>query len=213
VLYCPTSVVDPVLEGWSWSQARRVVGQWREHVRLVEPTGYRKGSALSLAGEAAHDMFLMIEGIAGLSYALSDETAVDVLFSLAYPGHLITVQARDDERSGPITISALTPCKAYRLNVRTVRGIADRDPEVAALLQRSLHDELIRGTEALAESLALPPTKRLDKLLREVRVVLGRNHVPVRDDELAMLLGLSVRHLKRVKRTLEPGIKTMLCRQ
>jgi CRP-like cAMP-binding protein len=108
----------------------------------------------------------------------------------------------------PMTATALTPCQVYRLSLDEIRRAQQRDPELALLMQNCLQDQVSRRTVALAQVLTLSPAERLKHLLSELSAVLrGKSkatprivQVPICDEQIAMLIGLSTRQFKRVKR-------------
>jgi CRP-like cAMP-binding protein len=168
------------------------------------------------AGYPAKEMFLITRGIAGLSCPLIEGS--EGLFCLTYPGHLINVCATDPAQPGPVMITALTHCHAYRLPIKDLQQAQNRDPCLGSLVQRSLQDQVNRRTAALAKLLALGPSARLEILLHELAIVCwhglpegpASSAIPLTDDQLAMLLGLSVRQFKRIKkgkRSLERDVR------
>src|SRR5690348_3647588 len=75
---------------WSWNEvtSSSVLQDWRNRLHLHEPLKYSKRSPLF----AAHtrEMFLMVDGIAGLFCGLPSTTSESLTY-LAYPGDLINI--------------------------------------------------------------------------------------------------------------------------
>lgn len=198
---------------WNSAEAAKSVNQWRHTFGLRESHFYPAGAQLFCAGAPVYDIFLLTRGIAGLYYALeiNDET----LFMLGYPGHLVDACTLEPGSVSPISGIALTPCETYRLRLEELRDAARRDPAVAVLLQGSLQTQLSRRTAALAELLTLAPTERLAHHLCELSRVMNAQlggHVagfalPLTDDHLAMLLGVSLRQFKRIKKDIQRKLR------
>jgi hypothetical protein len=84
------------------------------------------------------------------------------------------------------------------------------NPEVAAFIVRLLLKDLCNAASFITELKGAAPAERFERFLRMLAGVLGGDSkahtihisVPLRDEEMADILGFSARHLKRVKRDL-----------
>jgi CRP-like cAMP-binding protein len=123
------------------------------------------------------------------------------LLILAYPGQLI--YDPDASRETPLVVTALSDCEAFRIEGRALEEAARKDAEVSALLLRALHAEIRRRTAILAEFLTLSPAERLQRRCAEFAAVLGSGlqpgRLPIGHQDLAMVLELSGRQLRRIQ--------------
>ncbi len=196
-------------EHWDRRNAARTIQEWRERLGLVDPLRFRAGSTLFNAGLPATHIYLLARGIAKLTHELNDGRGV--LLMLAYPGYLLNVSSAGPSSASLLSGIAATPCEAYRLESQMIDEAARRDVALAKLLHRCLRTELSRWTASMVEILSLSPAERLERRLDQIATVLGcyrspgrpiKVPVPLNDGDLAMMLGVSTRHFKRLKRSL-----------
>lgn len=206
-----TFSVRPHPGQWNPAEAARITGEWRRLLSLGEPRTYPRGHQLFTAGAPSSDAFLITKGVAALCYAIAP--AAEALIGLALPGHLIDGAASDPNGPAVVTGVAITEVHVHRIDARRLLRAQESDPAVAALLQRSLRINLERYAAALAGLLTLRPAERLERHLHELAGVLGRDvrsnrlcaALPLRDEDMAMLVGVSARQFKRVKKELHNG--------
>ena len=194
---------------WTGTDGVRAVEQWKRKLNLADPRRYRPGSELFVSGASNDAGYLIARGIVALYYPLPDGR--ETLFQLAYPGELVNLTSLEPTTPTSTAGTAVTNCDVYRIDARSLETAERADPEVRKLFNRSLHAQIARRTKALVEIKGLSPADRLERYLCELAAVLGsdtkakpvRVSVPLRDTELAMLLGLSERQFKRVKKSLQ----------
>jgi len=194
--------------GWSFLKAMRAVEEWKKRLRLTDLRRYRPGSEV-FAGTFYDSGFLIERGILALHYLFPDGR--ETLFMLAYPGEMVNLTALSRAEPMPTAVTAVTNCDVYRIEAHRMQTAERDDPEIPKLLNRSLQDQIAKRTKALVELKTLSPAERLERHLCELAHVLGcdihakpvRVIVPLKDTEMAMLLGLSVRQFKRVKKSLQ----------
>ena len=201
---------SPVLSGrWDPAYEAQSLRIWQQSLGLYESHRYRAGAELFSAGTPTRDVFLLVHGVVGLYYAVPDKE--QALFMLGYPGYLLTDFAPDPGATSPVSAVALTPCRAYRVSIQQLDEARRQNAVIASLFQHSMKVHISRLTTALAEMLCLSPAERLTQHLYELASVMGevnpgysdRVRPPLNDEQLAMLLGISLRHFKRVKKTLQ----------
>jgi CRP-like cAMP-binding protein len=188
---------------WDLRRALRIIEEWKRRFGLKAPRRIARGTEIFGIGTPPNDIFLLVRGVAALYYRLSEGR--ETLFLLAYPGDILAITSPEANIPTQTSASSVTSCEVYRLDMHQLQR-ADADGSVAALLNRSLRIQMARRTKALAELLALSPAERLEHQLCELADVLGvsgnepvRIPMPLKDYELARLLGLSERQFKRVK--------------
>jgi CRP-like cAMP-binding protein len=200
---------EPVRRIWNCTEAKHEIEQWKWKLRLSEPRRHRPGSELFVSGTSADPGFLIAQGIVALYYALPG--GPETLFALAYPGELINLTALNPAQPTSSSGTALTSCEVYRIDFNRLDAAEQEDPEILKMLNRRLQAQVARRTKALVELKSLSPAERLERHLCELAEVLGCNMqgqrvrvpVPLSDGEMAMLLGLSNRQFKRVKKSLQ----------
>lgn len=200
---------EPVRRSWSRTEAWPAVELCKRKLRLAEPRRYRSGSELFVADQFADTCYLINRGIVALYYALpgGDET----LFALAYPGELINLTVLNPAQPTSSSGSAVTDCEVYRIDLNRLESAGQEDPGILKMLNQFLQKQVALRTKALVELKSLSPATRLEQRLGELAEVLGCNilgqpvrvPVPLRDGEMATLLGLSDRQFKRVKKSLQ----------
>jgi CRP-like cAMP-binding protein len=169
---------------------------------------YGAGTEVFSAGWPNQDFFVLTSGIVGLSYAL--ENGDEVLFLLNYPGHLISSFMHDLSKASPVSAVAMTRCFAYRVPVARLHEAVLRDPTIGIQFEQMLMTQVSLRTAALAGSLALSPVVRLRRQINELRDVIGKGlpegetaiTLPIKDEHLASLSGVSLRQFSRVKKAL-----------
>jgi CRP-like cAMP-binding protein len=195
--------------GWNCIEATRAVEQWKRKLRLTDPRRYRRGSEV-FHGGTSYDAGILIErGIMALHYLLPNGR--ETLFMLAFPGELVNLTAPPPSKPTGTAGTAVTNCDVYRIDVQRIESAEQQDPEIPKMLYRSLQEQVAKRTKALVELKSLSPAERLEHHLCELAKVLGcdvnakpvRVVVPLKDTEMAMLLGLSDRQFKRVKKSLQ----------
>ena len=133
------------------------------------------------------------------------------MFALAYPGELINLTVLNPAQPTSSSGSAVTDCEVYRIDLNRLESAGQEDPGILKMLNQFLQKQVALRTKALVEVKSLSPATRLEQRLGELAEVLGCNilgqpvrvPVPLRDGEMATLLGLSDRQFKRVKKSLQ----------
>lgn len=193
---------------WSSETATRTLLEWREALGLGEAQPYRSGRSLFSVGAPNHDVFLVDKGIVGLYHARGNDEALTML---AYPGHIINLSGPELQTACPASGVALTACTAHRLSAERLKQPQQYDLRVTYLFQQALQAQIVRRTSALAEILMLSPAERLEQYLCELARVVGEREksdstrfiIPLKDEDLAMLIGVSDRQFSRVKKALQ----------
>ena len=203
--------MSAVRSAWSQTEAIRVLDLWKRRLKLPDYRHYRRGSELFVSGTSHDAAYLIVQGIVALYYPLT--SGQETLFLLAYPGELVNSSALDTsypETPSP-TGSAVTNCIVYRIDARLMEAAERDDSEIVKMFNRALQKSINKRTQKLIELKTLPPAERLRRNLCELAQVLGfdvtgkpvRVWLPLKDAELAMLLGLSERQFKRVKKSFQ----------
>jgi CRP/FNR family cyclic AMP-dependent transcriptional regulator len=191
-------------ELWNPINAARTIGDWNNALQLSPPQIYPLGHRLLIAGMLQREVFLLTKGIVALYYS---SPTCETLITLAYPGHLVHNCRHYADIPGVFSCVAMTRCEVHQLNINQHR---DGNHRVAKLFEESLQLELERRAATLARMLSLRPADRLDRQLIELADVLAyglhpqrlRLKVPIKDYDLATLVGVSIRQFNRIKKEL-----------
>ena len=193
---------------WDRTYAAETVQTWTRLFRSSELVDYARGTTLIRQGQTAHGIFLLTKGLASLSYALPGDE--ESLLGVRFPGQVLEYCAHTLEIPYPVSARAVTSVKVLRVSADVYRAMERNNPEVAAFVVRLLLKDLCNAASFITELKGTAPAERFERFLRILASVLGEASkartihisIPLRDEEMADILGFSARHLKRVKRDL-----------
>lgn len=168
------------------------------------------GLELFQEGSTARDVFLLTEGLILLTYSATQGENESAL-GLRFPGQIIEQCAHVLETPYPVSARAILNCQFLRISASELRKRELHDPDVARFFQRTLSSDLFRAALFIVHLKSATPAERLNRLLyilaaiMETPPVSGRLpiHMPLTDQQTAEILGVSARHLKRVKKEMQ----------
>jgi CRP-like cAMP-binding protein len=190
------------------AQAARILARWK----LLLPVGpayrYARNSVIFSQGDSAQSVFLLSRGITKLVSA-SPDGEISIL-GLRYPGDLIG-DWWEMKSNLPISAIAIVPCEIHRVDIRQVRAGAERNSDVAEFHREALRRDLCNLAARHLELLRVSAAERLEGLLWDLAAVLGGSEsagalrliLPLSNQEMADLCGLSASHYKQVRHDLE----------
>jgi CRP-like cAMP-binding protein len=193
---------------WSKEVARTVLCQWKQSGMLPEPALYSVGAMIFDRKTESQDLFLLEKGLVVFE---REEIAKDRsgVFGLCSPGHLFGQSAEVPSLSNPYSAIALTRCSIYRIGKERVLMALQEGGEPALFIVRQLLRNLLCVRAQATESTVKPAKVRFQQLLVELASVLedrsptGSIRMPLKDKELASLLGISPQQFSVIKRDLE----------
>lgn len=193
---------------WSKEIARMVLCQWRQSGVLPEPVLYSAGAMIFDHKTESQDLFLLERGVVAFEREklAKDRSGV---FGLCLPGNLFGQSVEVPSLSNPHSAIALTRCSVYQIRKTRVLMALQEGGEPALFIIRQLLRNLICARARATESTVKSAKARFQQLLMELASVLedrspaGSIRLPLKDKELASLLGISPQQFSVIKRELE----------
>lgn len=200
---------------WDKGSARSVVSQWKQTGLLSAPVLYSAGTAVFDDTTILFDAFLLERGVVGFQHKqiTRDKSG---MFALCLPGHLFGRYS--DLLSDPYAHSAiaLTRCVVYRISRNAMLAALQKGGELALFIVRQYLQNLLWARARATESTVRCTKARFRHLLLELASVLeehsptGSIRLPLKDKELAGILGISPQQFSVIKKEME-GEKVIAC--
>jgi CRP-like cAMP-binding protein len=196
------------ISAWSKETARMALSQWRQSGMLPAPVLYSSGTKIFEHGSESLDLFLLDRGIVAFEREepVKDRSGI---FALCLPGHLFGPSP--ELESCPTWHSAitLTQCSVYRISGERILGALQAGGELALFIVRQYLHNLLRARACASESTIQSAKGRFQQLMLELGAVLedrnprGYMRLPLKDKDLAGLLGISPQQFSVIKREME----------
>lgn len=169
--------------------------------------GFSKGTCILQQGLHPDRAYLIRSGIVKLSKLRSGRTLIAGLRS---SGSMIGVEASLLRAPHSVTVVALTECSAIPLEAAELRRLLLEDPDVSWLVHLAQSEEVERHMGHAARLACLSARERLEDFFKLLRnEIIGDPEAPVelplREWELAQLLGITPQYLSRLIHALEAG--------
>jgi CRP-like cAMP-binding protein len=197
------------MPAWNRHRGVEALEKWKRLIPLASPEMYRPGVELFHEGDAAREVFLVEDGFVLLANDLptGDEAVLDLRFS----GQIVDQCTSALETPYPYSARAVTACAVHRIDAASLHARVEQDPQVAGVVFDMLRWDLRSATACIQDLKTRSPKQRLQKFLRYIAHVLGVEPVgrelhvpmPLRDEEIASLLGVSSRQFKRIKKQMQ----------
>jgi CRP-like cAMP-binding protein len=173
------------------------------------PDPYPAGVELFQEGDAAEHVWLIAEGLVLLSRLQSHGD--EAVLGLRFRGQIVDQCSHSLNTPHRYSARAISFCRLYRIDARSFRSQESCDPKLAMFVQRMLRIDLRNLGGCVLELKTLSVEQRLCRFLTFLADAQGvganggqlRVFVPLRDEELAALVGISPRQLKRVKTNMQ----------
>lgn len=193
---------------WDKRCARSVVSQWKQTGLLSTPVFYSAGTTICDDTTPSCDAFLLERGVVGFHHKqiTRDKSG---MFALCLPGHLLGHCS--DLAADPYAHSAiaLTRCVVYRISRDHMLAALRKGGDLALFIVRQYLQNLISARARATESTIRCTKTRLRYLLLELASVLeehspaGFIRLPLKDKELAGILGISPQQFSVIKKEME----------
>jgi CRP-like cAMP-binding protein len=205
-MFCPP---DHPATHWDQERARENIAAWEELFGPGSPWHCESGILLFQEGQEPREIFLLTEGLVLLYCDLPDRA--ESALGLRFPGQVLEQCAHHLHLPYPVSARTLIPSTIYRIAADELRERERQNREISLFFERQLRIDLYNADVFIMELKTSSPVERLDRLLRLLAAGLGCNPkfgvlqvpMPLRDDQLADMLGCSARHLKRIKKQLQ----------
>jgi CRP-like cAMP-binding protein len=200
---------------WGRDSARADLIQWKQSGLLSAPILYSPGTRIFEQGTEPLDAFLLERGVIAFEREPSAKDRSGI-FALCLPGHLFGQISDSLSHFSTHSALALTRCSVYRIKREKILSTLQDGGELALFIIRQYLQNLLRARARAAESTIRCAQIRFQQLLQELAAALedrsptGSIRLPLKDKELAGVLGISPQQLSVIKRKME-GEKVIMC--
>lgn len=179
---------------------------WKKVLPLEYSSECSERSTLFAQGGAAREVFLLESGLVKLSSTQANGR--ETILGLRSPGQWVEHGAALSHAPYAFTATTLTHCELYRFDIGRFRSCLEGSLNVCKLFMREQAIDYSTQSEALIGLKTLTARRRLEHFLADlVPDCFGpsspgsaRLRLPLKDYELAELIGVSKQHLSLLKR-------------
>jgi CRP-like cAMP-binding protein len=167
---------------------------------------FRPGTGLLHQGATTTAVFLLEQGVVKVVRAQTDGR--EVIVGLRAADSVLGVSSALTMRPQVATVATITRCEVGRIEADTLRQRVQDDPSVAVALLALQCEQLDAQLQHAADLCTLPGSARLHRLLIEILQLLGpiapesSCRIPLRQSEIADMLGVTPPYLSRLFRRL-----------
>jgi CRP-like cAMP-binding protein len=200
---------------WRKESARSTLWQWKQSGLLSVPLWYPAGAPIFDRNAAPRDAFLLEKGIVAFERNRVAKEKSGVC-ALCLPGNLFGHYPGDLADDSLHSVIALTRCMVYRISREKMLAALHKGGETALFIVSQYLHNLLCARARATESSTKGTKVRLEHLLLELASVLedrgpaGRIRLPLKDKELAGILGISPQQFSVIKKEME-GEKVIGC--
>ncbi len=186
--------------------APELVAEWKRLLSLDCPSEYWAGSELFTQGAAAREMFLLESGLVKITSMRPDGKGA--ILDLRYPGQWVEQSASILGVPYSVSATTVTRCEIYRFDIRRFRSRLANSLEASSLFVYQEAMDLSNQADALLRLKTLDARERLEHFIAELVPPMGlmntrspvRLRLPMKDHELAALIGVSKQHFSILKK-------------
>jgi CRP-like cAMP-binding protein len=194
---------------WSEATAQETIKKWDELFGFRRRDLLAQGAYLFHEGMPVKEVFLLVEGLILLSCSIPSADGGFHL-GLRLPGQLIEPCAHNLGVTYFVSAQAALPSRFIRVSAAEVERREREVPGVSIFLRRLLARDFYEATQFLVQLRNSAPPDRLCHFLHLLASALGLKStpgriqipVPLHDKQIADILGISPRQLRRVKKEL-----------
>jgi len=193
---------------WTMGDRKRVLAAWEDLLRPTAPRTHKQGSTLFWQGDSKSEVLLLKQGLVKLNHTLP--SGLETLVQIRLPGQFIE-WAPHCPGTPTVTATAVTKVEVYHISADSFHRKVSGHCSALHLLSEVMRLDLYEALAELIELKTLPTSERMILLLLRVAEAEGistaggpvRVHLPLKDHELAALLGISKENFSRMRRKLE----------
>ena len=182
--------------------------QWKQSGLLSAPLLYPAGAPIFDRGAAPRDAFLLERGVVVFERepAAREKSGI---YALCLPGNLFGHCAAGPADASPHSAIALTRCVVYRISREKMLATLYKGGEAALFIVRQYLHNLLSARARATESSINGTKVRLAHLLLELASALedhspaGAIRLPLKDKDLAAILGISPQQFSVIKKEME----------
>jgi CRP-like cAMP-binding protein len=178
--------------------------EWQRILDLDRPFEYQAGSPLFAQGGNLREVFLLASGMVKLTHTRLDGR--ETILSLRYPGQWLEPYAPGIDMIHLLSATTLTRSEIFRLDARHFQAALSQNLQALHLLLSAHALDFYRQAETMAQLKTLSARERFEQLLAQLASSSrmdghggARIRLPLRDHEIASLLGISKQHFSVVK--------------
>jgi CRP-like cAMP-binding protein len=210
-----SSQTGPGVFFWRKESARSTLWQWKQSGLLSAPQWYPAGASIFARSAAPRDAFLLERGV--VAFARDPVTREKSgIGALCLPGNLFGHYPGGLADDSLHSVIALTRCMVYRISREKMLAALQKGGETALFIVCQYLHNLLCARARATESSTKGTKARLEHLLLELASVLedrgpaGCIRLPLKDKELAGILGISPQQFSVIKKEME-GEKVIAC--
>jgi CRP-like cAMP-binding protein len=193
---------------WTATLGMNAVRTWERLLPNLALRFIRKRQRLFDQDGRAENLYILRTGLVKLSVVLADGT--ETVIALRFPGQIVEWPTLDDLSNAHFGASGVAIVNSEVLQIRfssLITHLGDR--ELCTFIVNSLARDVLLLHQRLIELNTVSQQSRLKYLLQQIRgaeqpsaVGLLDRRMPLTEEEVANMLNISTRHLRRVKMNL-----------
>jgi CRP-like cAMP-binding protein len=204
----PSPRTEPDAFFWNRESARVTLWQWKQSGLLSTPLSYPAGAPIFDRDAAPQDAFLLEKGVIVFERepAAREKSGI---YALCLPGNLFGHCSGGPADASPHWAIALTRCVVYRISREKMLATLYKGGEAALFIVRQYLHNLLCARARATESSINGTKVRLEHLLLELASALedqspaGAIRLPLKDKDLAAILGISPQQFSVIKKEME----------
>jgi CRP-like cAMP-binding protein len=209
------AVLSPNAIHWEFSHREATIQQWTQLFGCHEES-WQSGKAIFRQGDTARDVFLLISGLVILTWDEPDGS--EGVLGLRFPGQVIDLCAHGLGIPYPVSARTTGRSKLCRVPLAAFEAKARDNVHVGHFFGHLLRIELYNAARYIVNLKTATPADRFERFLQYFASASGEASrarsegifIPLRDYQIAELMGLSVRHFERVKHQLQSSGRLQL---
>lgn len=188
--------------------AKRSLRAWKRLLGCREEA-WPSGKVIFRQGDQATDVFFLTGGLAILTWDVGDGS--EGVLGLRFPGQVLDYCAHGFGMPYPASAETIARSTLCRIPLTMFQAKARGSIQVAQLFEHLLMTDLYNAAKFIVNLKTAKPADRFEQFLHYFAAATGQTStagskgisVPLRDYQMADLMGLSTRHFERIKRELQ----------
>jgi CRP-like cAMP-binding protein len=194
-----------VILPWSKDRARATIAEWHHNSLLTAPEYFPAGANIFRPGAERRSLFLLDQGLVALERAEQRLQTRSAMFALCLPGQMFGRSSSVDEIAIPYSAIALTPCVVYAVSSHKLMHALTKGGTTGLFVIHQYVQNLLSSVIRAREVSTRNTRERFEQLLLDLALVLrptltGSIGLPLKDKDIASLLGISPEQLSVIKR-------------
>lgn len=205
----PTAEREPsraAILPWSKDRARATIAEWHHNSLLAVPEYYPAGANIFRPGSERRSLFLLDQGLVALERTEQRLQTRSAMFALCLPGQMFGRSSSVDEIAIPYSAIALMPSVMYAISSHKLMNALTKGGNAGLFVVHQYAQNLLSAVIRAREVSTRNTRERFEQLLLDLALVLDRRTLtgsiglPLKDKDIASLLGISPEQLSVIKR-------------